>query len=200
MDIIDSIADLETHYGTPAEATLRKETSHLTRTYQAWIASSPFFALASVGPEGLDCSPRGDAAPAAFVIDEKTIHIPDRRGNNRLDTLRNIVRDGRVALLWLIPGTAECMRVNGTAVLCAEDDLRARYEFNGKLPASVIVVTVESAYFQCARAIKRSRLWNSVEDAPTPPTAGTMITDAMPDFDGESYDEALADRQRDTMY
>lgn len=200
---IDRIEDLEALYGTPPEGSLLKEIGHLTDEYTRWLTAAPFFALASIGPEGMDCSPRGDAGQGAFVVDPKTIHIPDRRGNNRLDTLRNIVRDGRVGLLFLIPGVRECLRINGTAALTDDAGLRAAHAVEGKEPATVIVVTVESVYFQCARAVTRSQLWNPDAwiDPSTVPTAGQMTRGARaPDFDAEAYDGALRQRQAETLW
>ena len=151
----------------------------------------------------MDCSPRGDAQQAAFVVDERTLHVPDRRGNNRMDTLRNIVRDGRVAMLFLIPGVSECLRVNGTATLTADAELRSRYAMDGKEPATVIVVSIQSVYFQCARAVKRSQLWmpDAWIDPTSVPTAGQMTKGARaPDFDAVAYDDALQERQARTLW
>ena len=200
---IDTIADLESLYGTPPEGSLLKEIDRLTPEYTRWLTSSPFFGLATIGPEGMDCSPRGDAGQGAFVVDERTLHIPDRRGNNRLDSLRNIVRDGRVALLFLIPGVRECLRINGRAALTDDDALRRSYAVEDKLPATVIVVTIESVYSQCARAVTRSGLWDSTTwiDPSTVPTAGQMTKGARaPDFDAEAYDGALRERQARTLW
>lgn len=201
---ISSIAELEALYNpAPVIHSLSKEADHINDTYRRFIEASPFFALATIGPEGMDCSPRGDAGSAVIVVDPTTVHIPDRRGNNRLDSLRNIVSDGRVALLFLVPGVGECLRINGTAVLHAAPDLCDRYAVDGKPPRSVIEVTVEAVYFQCARAIKRSELWNpeSHVDPASVPSAGQM-TKAAGDgsFDAETYDDELADRQAKTLY
>ena len=200
---IDTIAELEALYGTPPEGSLLKEIGRLTPEYVRWLTSSPFFALATIGPEGMDCSPRGDAGQGAFVVDDTTLHIPDRRGNNRLDSLRNIVSDGRVALLFLIPGVRECLRINGSAVLTDDEALRGRYAVEGKPPATVIVVTIESVYFQCARAVTRSGLWDASTwiDPSSVPTAGQMTKGARaPEFDAEAYDEALRERQARTLW
>lgn len=200
---VDSIEELEALYGTPPEGSLLKEISHLTAEYRRWLEAAPFFALATIGPEGMDCSPRGDAGAAVTIVDDRTLHVADRRGNNRLDSLRNIVRDGRIAMLFLLPGVTECLRVNGSARLTADPELRSRYAVDGKEPATVIVVTIETVYFQCARAVKRSRLWDpdARVDPATVPTAGQMTRGARaPDFDAESYDAALAERQARTLW
>ena len=155
------------------------------------------------GPGGLDCSPRGDPAPVARVLDATTLAIPDRRGNNRLDTIRNLVRDPRLALLFLVPGVGETIRVNGTAVLTTDDELRAGFTHAGKEPALVIVVTVESVYHQCSKAVVRSKLWDPDSHVPRDslPTTGQLLevlTDG--ETDAAAYDAAYPDRLRATLY
>ena len=157
---VTTMAQLEAMYAQPMETSLLKELDHIGPHYRALIESSPFVALATVGPEGLDCSPRGDAAGFVRIHDERTLLIPDRRGNNRIDSLRNIVRDPRVALLFLIPGVSETMRINGRAALSTDPELLESFRVDGKAPRCIIVVTVERAYFQCAKAIVRSKLWD----------------------------------------
>lgn len=156
---IDTIDGLEALYGSPRKESVRKETDHLTTEYRAWLESSPFFALATIGPDGIDCSPRGDVDRAVTVVDAYTLHIPDRRGNNRLDSLRNIVNDGRVGLLFLTPGVPECLRLNGTASLTADPELCDRYRLDGRSPATVIAVQIATVFLQSTRAVKRSGLW-----------------------------------------
>lgn len=201
---IDSIAELEALYDTPPVSnSVSKVLDRVNAEYQRFIEASPFFALATIGPDGMDCSPRGDAGTAVSIVDPSTVHIPDRRGNNRLDSLRNIVSDGRVALLFLVPGVTECLRINGTSILSTDPELCARYVVAGNEPRSVIVVTVDSVYFQCARAIKRSELWNPERhiDPATVPTAGQMTKAASTGyFDAETYDAELADRQAKSLY
>ncbi len=203
MDTITSVEQLEAIYDKPRPASLDKEASIITDEYRQLIEASPFMALATVGPGGMDCSPRGDKPAVVHVVDESTLHLPDRRGNNRLDSLRNIVADGRVALLFLIPGVAECLRVNGSAVLRIDPDLLNSYAVDGKPPASVVEITPHVVYFQCARAIKRSELWNPAQhrergDLPSPGQIVSVLTDGA--FDGESYDAALQERQAKTLY
>lgn len=200
---ITTIAELEAHYGTPPAGAILKEVDHLSAEYRTWIEHSRFFALATAGDEGLDCSPRGDRDQAVHIVDDRTVHIPDRRGNNRLDSLRNIVRDGRLALLFFIPGVTECVRINGAAHLTADPEIRSAYAVDGKEPATVIVLQIQAVYFQCARALKRSQLWmpETWLSPDAVPTAGQMTAGAQPsDFDAESYDAALADRQARTLY
>ncbi|MCY1368178.1 pyridoxamine 5'-phosphate oxidase, FMN-binding family [compost metagenome] len=203
MTTIDTIAQLEALFGQPGEASLKKEVPYLHPSYQALIAASPFAVLATTGPGGLDASPRGDAPGFVAVQDDKTLLLPERRGNNRIDSLRNIVADPRVALLFLIPGVGETLRVNGRARISAAPALLARFAVEGRAPQCVIEITVETVFFQCARAIQRSKLWAPVpQDAPrTVPTPGAILsalTDAA--FDGATYDRELPARQRSTLY
>ena len=157
---ITTLSELEAVYGEINKGSLLKETDRVVPEYRAFIEAAPFVALATRGPEGLDCSPRGDGPGFVRVRDEKTLLLPDRRGNNRIDSLRNIVRDPSVALLFLIPGIGETLRVNGRATISVEPSLLESFAIDGKAPKSVIAITVEAVYFQCARAILRSELWN----------------------------------------
>ncbi|SEK37765.1 hypothetical protein SAMN05518845_101126 [Variovorax sp. YR750] len=200
---IETIAQLEALFGQPGDAALKKEVPYLHPSYRALIAASPFAVLATIGPGGLDASPRGDPPGFVAVQDEKTLLMPERRGNNRIDSLRNIVADPRVALLFLIPGVGETLRVNGRAQLTVEPALLERFAMDGKQPQCVIRITVETVFFQCARAIHRSKLWAPVSaDAQRPvPTPGAILsalTEAA--FDGETYDRELPARQRATLY
>jgi PPOX class probable FMN-dependent enzyme len=201
--IIDSLDALEQLYAKPAEASLVKEIDHVNAEYRALIEASPFCVLATAGPEGLDCSPRGDEPGFVRVHDAKTLMIPDRRGNNRIDSLRNIVRDPRVALLFLVPGVAETLRVNGRASISVAPALLDSFAVNGKRPQCVMVVTVERIYFQCARAIYRSKLWDPtrhVDRKTLPSTGGMLAATTGGRFDGESYDRELPARQQATLY
>jgi PPOX class probable FMN-dependent enzyme len=190
-------------FGEVAEASIRKEVPYVHPRYREMIEASPFALLATSGPGGLDVSPRGDPPGFVVVQDEKTLLIPERRGNNRADSLRNLLIDPRVALLFLIPGVGETLRVNGRATITTDPALLARFAMDGRLPKCVLVVHVETVFFQCARAIHRSKLW---EPAPADarakvPSAGTILaalTDAR--IDGEAYDRELPARQRATLY
>ncbi|GCL63720.1 hypothetical protein AQPW35_28010 [Rubrivivax pictus] len=200
---VDTPAQLAALYGQPSEAALRKEAAELTPPYRALLEASPFLVLATCGPGGLDASPRGDPAPALVVQDSRTLLLPDRRGNHRLDSLRNIVADPRVALLCLVPGTSETLRINGRAHLSTDPALLARLSVDGKPPATVVVITIELVFFQCARALMRSGLWQPATwpDRGALPTAGQMLTAATGgSFDGAAYDAALPQRQRDSLY
>ena len=200
---IESIADLEALFGPVGEASIRKEVPYLHPHYQAVIKASPFAVLATAGAEGLDVSPRGDPAGFVEVQDEHTLLLPERRGNNRVDSLRNIVADPRVALLFLVPGVGETLRVNGRATISVEPALLERFAMNGQLPKCVLVIAVETVLFQCARAIVRSNLWRPVSpDAPRPvPTPGEMLEAlTQASIDGANYDRDLPERQRTTLY
>jgi PPOX class probable FMN-dependent enzyme len=200
---IASLDVLTALYGKPNPASLRKETATLHPNYQAFIRAAPFMALATSGPDGLDVSPRGDAPGFVEVHDARTLLIPDRRGNNRVDSLRNIIADPRVALLFLIPGIGETLRVNGRADITVDPVLLERYAMAGKAPRSVLVVRVETVFFQCSRAVVRSRLWDSsaqlARDAL--PSTGRILGDLIGDgFDGDSYDRELPERVKNTLY
>jgi PPOX class probable FMN-dependent enzyme len=202
-DTVTDLADLEALYGEVNEASRLKETDRIIPEYRAFIEASPFVALATRGPEGLDCSPRGDQAGFIEVADPKTLLIPDRRGNNRIDSLRNILRDPQVALLFLIPGIGETLRVNGRASISVASDLLGRFTHEGKAPRSVTVVSVDTAFFQCSRALVRSDLWNPAKHRSRPeiPSAGRMLAAASDQrVGGDAYDLALPERVRGTLY
>jgi PPOX class probable FMN-dependent enzyme len=201
--LIADLAALEALYGQPGEASILKETDRIVPVYRALIEAAPFAALATRGPEGLDCSPRGDGPGFVRVRDEKTLLLPDRRGNNRIDSLRNILRDPHIALLFLIPGLGETLRVNGRAAISVEPALLESFSVDGKAPRSVLVITVEAVYFQCARAVVRSDLWNPQKHVArsTLPSAGQILAALSRNgFDGEAYDKALPERQQTTLY
>lgn len=203
MQTLNTVADLEALYGQPAAAAVRKVTSVITKHYAAFIAASPFMALATQGADGMDCSPRGDVAGFVRIHDERTLMMPDRRGNNRVDSLRNIVLDNRVGLLFLIPGSGTTLRINGTAVVCIEPSLLDSFAMEGKPPRSVIVVTVEAVYFQCSRAIIRSNLWDPAHhpDVASLPTPGTILAELTNgEVGGLPYDQAWPERARQSMW
>lgn len=200
---ITTVEELEAIYGVPRPQSLLKEVGQLTPEYRAWIEVSPLVVLASAGSDGLDCTPRGDAAGIVEVVDERTLLLPDRPGNNRIDTLRNLIEDPRVALLFLIPGRDETMRVIGRAVISTAPVLLERCSMNEKLPQSVLVISVESVYFQCARALKRSQLWTPPQDriAPALPSIGDMLQSISKGaFDGAAYDAELQERLNKSLY
>ena len=199
---ITSPEQLAALHGPPSEAALRKESRIVTPEYAAMIAASPFVVIATAGPEGLDASPRGDPAGFVEVADERTLLLPERRGNNRVDSLTNLLADPRIGLLFLIPGVGETLRVNGRAHISTAPELLERFRMQGQPPRCVLVIAVEAVYFQCARAILRSKLWDG---APAPdkavPSPGAIL-EALTDraIDGEAYDRELPARQRATLY
>jgi hypothetical protein len=203
MSIISTVEELEALYGVPGETSLVKELDHIIPEYAAFIEASPFVALATSGPEGLDCSPRGDLAGFVRIHDERTLMMPDRRGNNRADSLRNIIRDGRVGLLFLVPGSGTTLRVNGRAHITTDAELCASFTVDRKPARSVTVMTVESVYFQCARAIVRSELWNPEKhvDPETLPTPGHILAvTSKASIDGEAYDREWPERAKNSMW
>ncbi|QHE87772.1 pyridoxamine 5'-phosphate oxidase family protein [Hydrogenophaga sp. BPS33] len=203
---ITDLASLQSLFGAVVEASVRKEVDHLHPVYQRWIEASPFAVLATVGPEGLDASPRGDPPGLVTIQDERTLLLPERAGNNRIDSLKNILGDPRVALLFLVPGVGETLRVNGRARISVEPALLQRLAMDGKPPRCVLVIHVETVFFQCARAMKRSKLWEAQAQAQAQaqarvPTAGEMLATLTNDgIDGKAYDLALPERQRNTLY
>ena len=203
MSTITSVEQLEALYGHPNDASTLKVADKVTAEYGVLIENSPFAALATSGPDGLDCSPRGDVRGFVRIHDEKTLMMPDRRGNNRVDSLRNIVRDPRIALLFLIPGSANTLRVNGRGHVSIEAELLQSFQREGMLPRSVIVMTVSEVYFQCARAIVRSDLWNPDKrvDARSLPTPGQILAKMSDNrVGGEDYDRAWPERARQSMW
>jgi uncharacterized protein len=200
---VATLEALEALYGPASPRSITKETTRLTPPYRRWLEQAPFFAIATSGPGGLDCSPRGDAVGGlVHVVDDQTILIPDRRGNNRLDTLRNIIADPRVGLLFLVPGINETLRINGRATLSTDPALIDRFSVEGAKPATVIVVAIDAVYFQCSRALLRSKLWHSdvQRSYETVPTPGQMLKAAAPEIDAPAYDADLSKRLPASLY
>lgn len=203
MHTITTVEQLEALYGVPGETSLVKELDRLIPEYAAFIEASPFAALATSGPEGLDCSPRGDRAGFVRIHDDKTLMMPDRRGNNRADSLKNIIRDRRAAFLFLVPGSETTLRVNGRAHISVDAELCASFAVEGKPARSVIVLDIEAVYFQCARCIKRSDLWSPERhvDPKSLPTPGQILAaTSARRIDGEAYDAEWPDRAAKTMW
>jgi hypothetical protein len=201
MNAIETIEALEALYGTPGEASLVKVTPRLIPAYRAWIERSRFCVISTVGVDGTDGSPRGDTGPVARIADDSTLVIPDWRGNNRIDTLRNIVRDGRISLMFMVAGSTTVIRVNGRAVVSASPALVESFEQQGKHPRSVIVVTISEVYPQCARAVMRAGLWTDGDQSDGLPSVGDMLREATSGgFDGASYDKDWPDRAKKSLW
>lgn len=202
-ELIEDLAALESLFGEAGETSIRKEVSYLHPVYRQWIDASPFVVLATVGPLGLDASPRGDPASLVTIQDERTILLPERRGNNRIDSLRNILSDPRVALLFFIPGIGETLRVNGRARISVAPGLLSRLAIAEVEPKCIVEITLDAVFFQCGRAMQRSRLWD-YQNAAMPgavPTAGAMLAALTESaIDGSRYDRELPERQRTTLY
>ena len=200
MQTIDTIDALEALYDTPVPASLTKMTKRMTPCYRQWIDASRFVILSTVGAEGTDGSPRGDDGPVVRIVDDHTIWLPDWRGNNRIDSLRNIVRDGRVSLMFMVPGCNNVVRINGSAVLTADLSVTGSFEQKGKHPKTVVVVTIGEMYFQCAKAIMRSEIWTSGDQSGDLPTAGQFIKEMKSEFDAESYDNGYPEYAKSRMW
>jgi PPOX class probable FMN-dependent enzyme len=201
--LVTTMEALESLFEQPIGPSITKEIDHINAPYRALIEAAPFFALATSGPDGMDCSPRGDAPGFVRVRDEKTLLVPDRRGNNRIDSMRNIIHDPRVALLFLIPGCGETLRVNGRAAISTDPALCESFVVQGKAPRVVLVVTVDRVYYQCPKAIVRSKLWDpsTWQDRKTLPTSGKILsTITAGKVDAEAHDAAYPERIKATIY
>jgi PPOX class probable FMN-dependent enzyme len=199
---LTTVAQPEAVYGQSTERAVRKEIDHLNEDYRAFVEASPFIVLSSVGAGGTDASPKGDAPGFVRILDERTLAIPDRPGNNRIDNLRNIVEDGRVSVLFIVPGVGETLRVNGTATISADPALLASFAVQDKLPRTVILVKLQSVYFHCSKALVRSKLWERAQEArPALPSTGKMLQRLTGGaFDGDAYDRELPERLKTTLY
>ena len=200
MEYLTDLDALHALYGKPGEASTVKVTNHLIPTYSAWIERARFVILTTVGPEGTDASPRGDEGPVVQIRDTKTLALPDWRGNDRIDSLRNLLRDGRVSLMFMIPHVNNVLRVNGTARLTADADMLARFARDGALPRTVAIVTIAEVYSQCARALIRSGLWTAGDQSAGVPTVGQMLRDVTDQIDGAAYDADWPARAAKTMW
>jgi hypothetical protein len=201
--LLTTVEQLEAHYGHARGGAVVKEIDHIDDNYRKLIEAAPFVAIATGGPDGLDCSPKGDSAGFVHVLDDKTLAIPDRPGNNRIDGFRNIVRDPRIALLFLIPGVGETLRVNGRASISIDPALLQRFTVNRNLPRSVMLIHVETAFFHCAKAIVRSKLWDEATkiDRKSLPSTGTIIADlSHGELGGEAYDREAPERIKAQLY
>lgn len=206
MGYITDISALEALYGKPGEASLLKVARQMTPTYRAWIMASRLCVLTTVGPDGTDGSPRGDDGPVVRELDARTLAMPDWRGNNRMDSLRNIVADdtgegGRVSLMFLVPGSNNVVRVNGLAKISVDAELISAFEQSGRHPRSVIVIKIGEIYSQCARALMRAQTWSGKDESAGLPSVGDMLTEmSAGSFDGPSYDAEWGARAAKTMW
>ena len=200
MQIITDIAELESLYGEVSPAAINKVMTKITPKYREWISASRFLILSTVGEQGTDASPRGDVEAVVKIGDEKTLLLPDWRGNNRMDSLRNIVADGRVSLMFLVPGSNNVVRVNGRGAVTIDESITSQFEQKGKHPRSVVVVTVEELYFQCAKALMRSRLWQADDESGRVPSTGQLFTEFEENFDADAYDQGYEAYAEEKMW
>jgi uncharacterized protein len=201
--LVTTLEQLEALYGERKQTTIRKEADRLSAGYRKLIEAAPFVTVATAGPEGLDCSPKGDPAGFVRILDDRTLAIPDRPGNNRLDGYRNILRDPRVALLFLIPGIGETLRVNGRGSISVDPEMMRGFAINGKLPRSVLLVHIESVFFHCAKAVVRAKLWDAASriDRKSLPSTGALLAELTAnELGGEPYDRALPERIKAELY
>ena len=200
MQAIESIEALEAHYGKVSPLALNKVCDHITVLYQRWIEASRFMILSTVGPGGTDASPRGDSEEVVRIVDAKTLWLPDWKGNNRLDSLKNIVEDGRLSLMFMVPGSDTVVRINGEAIVTADDDITGAVERDGKVPCTVTVITVSEVYFQCAKALMRSGLWQAGDASTKIPTAGEFLHEQAPEFAAASYDKGYPQYAKERLW
>ena len=201
--MLTTVAELEAVYGPPHERSITKEIPFLNQDYRAFVEAAPLVILASVGEEGLDCSPKGDRPGFVRILDDKTLALPDRPGNNRIDNLRNIIRDPRISLLFVIPGIGETLRVNGTATITNDPEMLGLFAVGGKLPKTVVLMTIGSVYFHCSKALVRSSLWDPakfVERSQLPSTGAMLQRLSAGAIDAAAYDREAPERTQATLY
>ncbi|MCG7874363.1 MAG: pyridoxamine 5'-phosphate oxidase family protein [Candidatus Thiodiazotropha lotti] len=201
MDFIDSVEELKQIYGSPSDAALNKVTNKITLSYRAWIEKSSFCVIASVGRTGTDASPRGDDGQVVKVLNEKTLALPDWKGNQRIDTLRNIIEDEHVSLLFMISGSNNVIRVNGRARITTDQELIESFRHNKTYPKTVVIIKTEEIYFQCARALMRSNLWKAGDQSSGLPSPGSILNEITNGtFDGEAYDISWPERYKKELW
>lgn len=197
---VTDIATLEALYGAPGKASIIKVADRVTPLYEKWVVASRLCVVSTIGPDGSDGSPRGDDGPVVQLLDPHTILLPDWRGNNRMDTLRNIVADGRISLMFFVKGSHNVVRVNGRAVVSLDPDFLGRFDQKGRQPRSVIVITVSEVYSQCARALMRAGIWDATDNSAGLPTIGELLAEQEAGFDAAQYDADWAPRAAKTMW
>lgn len=202
MTVISSEAELRETYATPGEAASKKLMPRLDKHARAFIALSPFLVIASRGPGGADCSPRGDGPGFVQVVDDRTLLIPDRRGNNLLDTLGNVVADSEIGLLFFVPGVAETLRANGTARIVTEPERLEPLAVRGQVPASALEVAIRQVYFHCGRSLIRAKLWDPETQVGKGgfPSLGRIIADQVAGIDAEEADKRLEEAYTTRLY
>ena len=202
--VIETVEELRSSYGEPSERAVKKSLNRLDRHCRQFIELSPFVVLASAGADGrVDCSPRGDPAGFVAVLDDRTILLPDRRGNNRTDSLTNVLENPYVGMLFLIPGVDETLRLNGRAAVTTDPARLEPLAVNGRVPRSGLVVEVEEVFLQCTKALVRSRLWadeTRVDRKTVLPSFGQMLADHIGEADGERVDREIRSKVRETLY
>ncbi|WP_367281149.1 pyridoxamine 5'-phosphate oxidase family protein [Sneathiella sp.] len=198
-----SVEELYSVYKPPAERAVQKEIPRLDKHCRDFIALSPFLVMSTDGGDGTaDASPRGDAPGFVTVLDDNTLALPDRPGNNRLDSLLNILRNPAVGLIFLVPGINETLRINGKATISLDPDLMEAHAVQGKLPRSVLKIAVTSAYMHCAKALIRSKLWDpdSKVERSVFPTLGQVLADQIAGMDAEQSDAYLEVAYKENLY
>ena len=204
MSDLNTEADLRTVYKQPGGGAVGKDIAQIDAHFAHFISLSPFLCIGTAGENGLcDVSPRGGEPGFVHVIDARTLAMPDRPGNNRLDSLGNITRNPGVGLLFFVPGFDDTLRVNGVAHVTTEPELMARFTTDGKPPRSVVLIDVKEAYLHCVKAIKRAGLWTQEAqvDRATFPTAGQVYRDQLKlEIPGEVIDASLDQDARDNLY
>ena len=200
IEFIQELSELENLYGAVSEGARRKVSPILTPLYSEWIAASKFCVMSTVGSMGTDVSPWGDKEPVVRIIDEKTLHMPDWRGNNRIDSLRNILQDGRISLMFMVSGVNDVVRVNGTAKITASKNLRKSFEHNGHKPTCVLIISLTEVHIHCPKSMLRSKFWNIAETSEVP-TIGSILKEVTTnDFGGADFDKDLSERTRKTLW
>ena len=201
--IVTSIDGLSTLYARPIERIAKKQLDHVNEAGRAFIAASPFLVLATGTQQGLDCSPKGDQPGFVEVADDgRTLFMPDRRGNNRIDGLKNLIEDPRIGLIFFVPGVNETYRVNGRARISRDADLKRRFAVNGKEPTTVMVVTVEETFQHCAKALVRSDLWKASNRGRPQgvPTMGEFVAARNPGTDSTAIDVTYSQQIPNELY
>jgi uncharacterized protein len=198
---VTSLAALEALYEAPSELVRNKATDRLDAATRRFIGASPFLLLGTSGARGIHITPRGDAPGFVTVVDDTTLILPDRRGNNRLDALRDLLEDPRVSLLFLVPGAGETLRIHGTAHITTDPALRAAHVAQGKEPRTLLVVRVHELFMQCAKALMRSRLWDGRGRPEGLPSMGELLaSQSAGRIEAAAMDGNYPERMRTTMY